>query len=84
MNPPPDTSPLAKDDQMMRQFRMVLSALIVPVVVFFLTRHIAVSHLGFEQTRGDILAALVAVVVIHVVLIGYAIRVFREGENKKD
>ena len=68
----------------MAQLPYIVGSLILPLVLFFLTRYVSVAHLGFTQSRGDILAALVAVVTIHVILVVFAVKAYREETEKQD
>ena len=78
------SQPKSDDNLIFSQLRFVLSTLVLPLLFFFLTRYVAVSFLGFTQTNGDVLAVIVVVVTIHVILISYAVRAFREETQKRD
>ena len=66
------------------QLRYIVGSLVLPLALFFLTRHISATHLGFSQTGGDIMAVVVAVVTIHIILIVFAVKAFREETEKRD
>ena len=77
-------SQVSNESLALSQLRYIVGSLILPLVLFFLTRHVSVAYLGFTQSRGDILAALVAVVTIHILLIAFAVKAFREETEKRD
>lgn len=74
----------SEETLILSQLRFILTTLVLPLFLFFLTRHLAVSHLGYTQSQGDVMAVVVVVVTIHVILVSYAIRAFREETHKRD
>ena len=78
------SQPNSDDKLLLSQLRFVLTTLILPLLLFFLTRYVTVSHLGYTQTNGDVFAVVVVVVTIHVILISYAYKAFREETYKRD